>query len=138
MVEPAVAVEETLSQKPSTEPIGSDKPFPTEEEFATLPRVPGHIPWTSWTVAVVEFAERFSYYGTTAVCEFSLATLHPVFSISYTDTNTVVNFIQRPLPPGSTTGAGYLISMSTKSGALGMGQRASTGLVMCMYKQFVV
>ena len=45
-------------------------PYPTEEEFATLPKVPGHIPWTSWTVAVVEFAERFSYYGTTAVCEY--------------------------------------------------------------------
>jgi POT family proton-dependent oligopeptide transporter len=44
-------------------------PFPTEEEFATLPRVPGSIPWTAWTVALVEFAERFSYYGTTAVCK---------------------------------------------------------------------
>lgn len=45
------------------------RPFPTEEEFATLPRVPGTIPWTAWTVAFVEFAERFSYYGTTAVCK---------------------------------------------------------------------
>lgn len=46
------------------------KPFPTEEEWATLPKVPGHIPWQAWTVAVCEFAERFSYYGTTAVCMF--------------------------------------------------------------------
>jgi proton-dependent oligopeptide transporter, POT family len=45
------------------------RPFPTEEEWATLPRVPGSIPWTAWTVAVVEFVERFSYYGTSAVCE---------------------------------------------------------------------
>ena len=44
-------------------------PFPTEEEWATLPRVPGTIPWTAWTVAIVEFMERFSYYGTSAVCE---------------------------------------------------------------------
>lgn len=60
-----------------TKPISfeEDRPFPTEEEFATLPRVPGRIPWTAWTVAVVEFAERFSYYGTTAVCEFDTATI---------------------------------------------------------------
>jgi POT family proton-dependent oligopeptide transporter len=43
-------------------------PFPTEEEWATLPRVSGSIPWTAWTVASVEFVERFSYYGTSAVC----------------------------------------------------------------------
>lgn len=43
-------------------------PFPTEEEWATLPRVAGSIPWTAWTVAAVEFVERFSYYGTSAVC----------------------------------------------------------------------
>jgi hypothetical protein len=36
----------------------------------------------------------------------------------------VVNFIQQPLPEGSTTGAGF----SGQSGALNMGQRASTGL----------
>ena len=45
-----------------------DKPFPTDEEFSVLPKVPGEIPWTAWTVAIVEFAERFSFYGTTAVC----------------------------------------------------------------------
>lgn len=36
----------------------------------------------------------------------------------------VVNFIQRPLPEGSNTGAGF----EGQSGALGMGQQASTGL----------
>ncbi|KAK7985774.1 MFS general substrate transporter [Apiospora saccharicola] len=82
------------------------RPFPTEEEWATLPRVAGSIPWTAWTVAFVEFVERFSYYGTSAV---------------------FVNFIQKPLPKGSVTGAGFLISPG--SGALGMGQRASTGLI---------
>lgn len=50
------------------------KPFPTEDDWATLPRVPGTIPWTAWTVAFVEFAERFSYYGTSAVCK-SIVTL---------------------------------------------------------------
>lgn len=86
-------------------------PFPTEEEWATLPRVAGRIPWQAWTVAAVEFVERFSYYGTSAV---------------------FVNFIQKPLPPGSNTGAGFL--KNPGSGALDMGQRASTGLT--MFNQF--
>ncbi|KAA8644902.1 hypothetical protein EYZ11_007492 [Aspergillus tanneri] len=80
--------------------------IPTEEEFATLRRVSGPIPWTAYTVAFVELCERFSYYGTTAV---------------------FVNFIQRPMPPGSTTGAGYDDNVP---GALGMGQQASTGLTL--------
>lgn len=50
-------------------------PFPTEEEWATLPRVPGSIPWQAWTVAAVEFVERFSYYGTSAVCTLRTSTL---------------------------------------------------------------
>lgn len=62
------------------------KPFPTEEEWATLPRVPGTIPWTAWTVAIVEFMERFSYYGTSAVCKLPLsAAVPPLFPA-----NTVV------------------------------------------------
>ncbi|KIW15809.1 hypothetical protein PV08_05859 [Exophiala spinifera] len=75
----------------------------TEEDLKTLRRVSGKIPWTAFTVAFVELCERFSYYGTTVV---------------------FVNFIQQPLPEGSSTGAGF----SGQSGALGMGQRASTGL----------
>ena len=46
---------------------------PTEEEWATLPRVAGNIPWQAWTVAAVEFVERFSYYGTSAVFVSKLA-----------------------------------------------------------------
>jgi len=48
-------------------------------------------------------AERFSYYGSTAVW---------------------TNFIQQPLPKGSVTGAGK----SGQSGALGKGQQVATGL----------
>lgn len=116
------------TDKASDASFNVDRPFPTEEEFATLPRVPGRIPWTAWTVAAVEFAERFSYYGTTAVCEFDRA----IISRRIPETLTfilVVNFIQKDLPPGSTTGAGFLIKPG--SGALGMGQRASTGLTTC-------
>ena len=80
--------------------------LPTEEELQTLRRVSGPILWTAYTVAFVELCERFSYYGTTVV---------------------FVNFIQKPLPLGSSTGAGF----EGQSGALGMGQRASTGLTTC-------
>jgi hypothetical protein len=75
MLDPAAAVIESRSDTDKSSDVEFDvnKPFPNEEEFATLPRVPGSIPWTAWTVAAVEFAERFSYYGTTAVCKFGIA-----------------------------------------------------------------
>ncbi|KAI0696611.1 oligopeptide transporter [Cytidiella melzeri] len=78
--------------------------FPTEEEKATLRRVADAIPWNAYSIAFVELCERFSYYGSTVV---------------------FTNFIQRKLPPGSHTGAG---GADLQSGALGLGQRASTGL----------
>lgn len=78
--------------------------FPTEEEREKLRRVPDNVPWNAYLIAVVELAERFSYYGTTIV---------------------FTNFIQQPLPPGSKTGAG---GKNGQSGALGLGQQASTGL----------
>ena len=74
------------------------------EEDLKLRRVSGKIVWVAFTVAFVELCERFSYYGTTVV---------------------FVNFIQQPLPPNSTTGAG---KDTYQSGALDMGQQASTGL----------
>ena len=85
MVAPAdvAAVLEPVSDTEGSQqghPHDPEKPFPTEKEWATLPKVPGHIPWTAWTVAVVEFAERFSYYGTTAVCKFTIdCSLHKLY-----------------------------------------------------------
>ncbi|EKG10806.1 Oligopeptide transporter [Macrophomina phaseolina MS6] len=81
----------------------TDDEKPTEEDFRTLFRVSGKIPWTTYTIAFVELCERFSYYGTTVV---------------------YVNYIQQPLPPGSNTGAGF----DGQSGALNRGQQTSTGL----------
>lgn len=46
----------------------SEREYPTEEEFKTLPRVAGNVRWTAYTIAFVELCERFSYYGTAAVC----------------------------------------------------------------------
>ncbi|CCH59307.1 hypothetical protein TBLA_0B04710 [Henningerozyma blattae CBS 6284] len=39
---------------------------PTEEELKTLPREAGHIPFNCWLLAIIELAERFSYYGLSA------------------------------------------------------------------------
>ncbi|KAK5945260.1 hypothetical protein PMZ80_002464 [Knufia obscura] len=80
--------------------------YPTEEEVATLRRVRGKIPWIIYSIGFVELCERFAYYGTTAV---------------------FVNFIQQPLPPGSNTGSAGTYG---QPGALGMGQRAATGLTL--------
>lgn len=106
-------------ERASTE-IGSDTTTstePTMEEMKTLRRVSGPINWQSMTVTFVEFCERFSYYGTTAV---------------------FVNFIQQPRPYGSRTGAitsspecvrvmGSLDACQ-QPGGLDQGQQASTGL----------
>ncbi|KAI0789000.1 PTR2-domain-containing protein [Irpex lacteus] len=78
--------------------------FPTEEEKATLRRVADDVPWGAYLIAFIELCERFSYYGSTVV---------------------FTNFIQQPLPPNSRTGAG---GANGQSGALGLGQQASTGL----------
>ncbi|KAL0071133.1 hypothetical protein AAF712_001691 [Marasmius tenuissimus] len=78
--------------------------FPTEEEKATLRRVADRMPWNAYLIATVEMAERFSFYGCSAV---------------------FTNFIQQPLPDGSHTGAGFT---NGQSGALNLGQRASTGI----------
>ncbi|PLB36751.1 putative MFS peptide transporter [Aspergillus candidus] len=86
--------------------LDSKKTYPTDDDLRTLRRVAGKIPWTTYTVAFVELCERFSYYGTTAV---------------------FVNFLQRPLPEGSSTGAGGDDGIP---GALGLGQQASTGLTL--------
>lgn len=49
-----------------------DKIYPTDEELQTLRRISGNLHWTIFTVAFVELCERFSYYGTTAVCKYSV------------------------------------------------------------------
>ncbi|EGD93138.1 peptide transporter [Trichophyton mentagrophytes] len=90
------------------EATGLRRELPTDEEIATLRRVPDKIPWIAFTITFVELCERFSYYGTTAV---------------------FVNFIQQPLPKNSTTGNSVGPGITARlPGALGLGQRASTGI----------
>ena len=87
---------------------------PTDDELSgpgALRRVSAPIPWAVYTVAFVELCERFSYYGS---------------AVLYT------NFVNKPLPPGSTTGAP--LTTEEVPGALGMGQKAAQGI--SLFNQF--
>ncbi|KAG6859739.1 hypothetical protein C0995_004651, partial [Termitomyces sp. Mi166 len=81
----------------------------TEYELATLRHVADRLPYTSWLVVICEFAERWSYYGTT---------------------NIYNNYIQFKLPPGSRNGSvpKALRDGNIVAGALGQGQQKSFAL----------
>ncbi|KAJ7053645.1 peptide transporter PTR2B [Mycena amicta] len=77
----------------------------TDEELATLRHVRDKMPWQAFSVAAVEFAERWTYYGTT---------------------NIYNNYIRAGLPPGSRDGSVLRQNRSIGvAGALGMGQEKS-------------
>lgn len=86
-----------------------DGTFPTDEERATLRRIPEKMSMAAFSIGVCELAERFSFYGATQVF-----------------TNFITNRI--PLVDGhySSTGASH---HGHKSGALGKGSRVANGLV---------
>lgn len=44
--------------------------WPSEEDLTSLRKVPDRISLAAYTVAIVELCERFSYYGTSVICEF--------------------------------------------------------------------
>ncbi|WWC88830.1 uncharacterized protein L201_003744 [Kwoniella dendrophila CBS 6074] len=76
---------------------------PTDEEFATLRKVPAKMKWISLALCLVELAERASYLGCSGV---------------------VKNFVNRPLPKGG-NGAGAVApgaaGENQTAGALGKG-----------------
>ncbi|KAG0281308.1 peptide transporter ptr2, partial [Linnemannia gamsii] len=63
----AATKEEHHAPSASLEEMSEDLDYagrePTPEEAATLRRVADHIPASAWLVVVVEFCERFTYYG---------------------------------------------------------------------------
>ncbi|KAJ5535075.1 hypothetical protein N7527_001329 [Penicillium freii] len=93
----------------SQESYDDELTLPTKEENSTLRKVAENLPLVGFSLCLVEFAERASYYGA-----------QTVFS----------NFIQFPLPEGG-NGAGAPPRGTQKTaGALGWGLQASTGLVL--------
>ncbi|KAI1265228.1 MFS general substrate transporter [Xylariaceae sp. FL1019] len=74
---------------------------PTEEELATLRRVPGKLPIVAYLICIVEFCERASYYG-----------VQPLIS----------NYVNRPLPIGGNGYGAPPQGTQQTAGALGLGQ----------------
>lgn len=74
---------------------------PTEEEMATLRRVPGRVPTVAYLLCAIEFCERASYYG----CQ-------GLFS----------NYVNRPLPVGGNGYGAPPRGTQQTAGALGLGQ----------------
>ncbi|GMM37741.1 hypothetical protein DASC09_050660 [Saccharomycopsis crataegensis] len=84
---------------------------PTEEQEQTLRKVPGHPPLHCYLICLIEFAERGSYYGVSGI---------------------LTNFIQRPLPTGSTTGAPVSRDSSENAGALGLGLQVASAVTLLL------
>ncbi|KAI0533841.1 POT family protein [Xylaria digitata] len=83
-------------------------PPPTDEERKTLRKVYDTVPWTAWTLCLVEASERASYYGVKAVFN---------------------NYLQFPLPEGGDgTGAINPSKPNSHAGALGLGLQTASAL----------
>lgn len=76
-----------------------------------LRHVPGRVSPTAYLLCVVELADRASFYGVSGI---------------------LANFIQRPLPPGSVTGAPVSSTSSQNPGALGLGLSVSSALTLLL------
>lgn len=65
------ALAETIPEKHDHDgsDLSFDDDYPTEDDMKSLRRIPDKIPWKAFPIAFVELCERFSYYGTTVVCE---------------------------------------------------------------------
>ncbi|KAF8073992.1 PTR2-domain-containing protein [Lyophyllum atratum] len=81
--------------------------LPTDEERATLRLVSAPVPWAAYAIAIVEFAERASYYGCSGIFN---------------------NFVQRPLPAGGNGAGATPLGTQLTPGALGLGLKTATGL----------
>ncbi|KAK2005719.1 POT family protein [Colletotrichum eremochloae] len=107
-----VTVLDAESQDASLGPgsIADDEsyPAPTEEERSTLRKVADSIPYTAWTLCIVEMAERASFYGVKAAFN---------------------NYLQFPLPEGGPgTGAINPSKPNDHAGALGLGLKTASAL----------
>lgn len=83
--------------------------YPTEEEKSSLRIVAGKVPIVAYTLCVVEFAERASYYGCSQVFN---------------------NFIEYPLPKGGNGAGAPPKGTQETAGALGQGLRVASALTL--------
>ncbi|KAB8243367.1 POT family-domain-containing protein [Aspergillus flavus] len=94
----------------ATSSVDSDEyPEPTPEEQSALRKVADNLPIVSYSLCLVEFAERASYFGA-----------QTVFS----------NFIEFPLPKGGNGAGAPPRGTQETAGGLGMGLQASSRLVL--------
>lgn len=84
---------------------------PTQEDQDKLRKIVGEIPISCYLICLVELAERGSYYSVSEV---------------------LTNFIQRPLPKGSSTGAPLSDTLSEVAGALNMGLQVSSAMTLLL------
>ncbi|CAH6719718.1 peptide transporter Ptr2p [[Candida] jaroonii] len=87
--------------------------YPTKDESENLRRILGRAPIVVYLICLVELAERASYYSVTGLLS---------------------NFIQRPLPEGSTTGAPLRGKEheNESAGALDYGLQTATALTLLL------
>ncbi|CAO0802193.1 unnamed protein product [Mucor circinelloides] len=93
-----IVVREHEEQDYRVDEYGDIRPEPTEEDWKTLREVADDIPKAAYLVILVEFCERFTYYGLTGPFQ---------------------NYIQNPNPPS------YPAELP---GAMGKGQQTATAL----------
>lgn len=62
-----IVVREHEGQDYQVDDYGELRPEPTEEDWRTLREVADDIPKAAYLVILVEFCERFTYYGKTVV-----------------------------------------------------------------------
>ncbi|KAK1990922.1 POT family protein [Colletotrichum falcatum] len=106
----ALDVESQDTSLENTRSLTDDEsyPAPTEEERSTLRKVADSIPLTSWSLCIVEMAERASFYGVKAAFN---------------------NYLQFPLPEGGPgTGAIDPSKPNSHAGALGLGLKTASAL----------
>lgn len=60
---PAEREKPTVTTTSDLENIPLSDGGPTEEEYETLRKVAGSLPWSAFLVAAIELCERFAYYG---------------------------------------------------------------------------
>ncbi|QQK41832.1 Major facilitator superfamily domain, general substrate transporter [Penicillium digitatum] len=101
----AVALGPSQTSQESQESYDDEFTLPTKEENDTLRKVADNLPFVGFSLCLVEFAERASYYGA-----------QTLFS----------NFVQFPLPKGGNGAGSPPRGTQGTAGALGMGLQANT------------